>query len=137
MARRKTQTFSMSFLDVISCGLGAVVLFYMIISAQSGMTRIKENSELAAEASKLEQQMLEGYKHLVELRNALAVTDEEKVKAAGLSREVLEKLRLTQEELARYEYDTLARRESLERLKEDLKTLEEGTRRLKEAAPPP
>jgi len=136
MARRQTQTFSMSFLDVISCGFGAVVLFYTIISAQSGLFRIKASSDLAAESRKLEQEVLEGYKHLAELRNALAVTDEEKVKAAGLSREVLEKLRMTQEELARYEHDTLARRESLERLKADLKSLEEGTRRLKEAAPP-
>jgi len=137
MARRhRTQTFSMSFLDVISCGFGAVVLFYTIISAQSGLFRIKESSALAAEAHKLEYEVLEGYKHLAELRNALAETDEEKVKAAGLSRQVLEKIRLTQEELARYEHDTLARRESLERLKADLKSLEEGTRRLKEMAPP-
>lgn len=136
MSRRKTQTFSMSFLDVISCGFGAVVLFYTIISAQSELFRIKESADLAAEARKLEQEVLEGYKHLAEMRNALAETDDEKVKAAGLSREVLEKIRLTQEELARYEHDTLARRESLERLKADLKSLEEGTRRLREMAPP-
>ena len=136
MARRKTQTFSMSFLDVISCGFGAVVLFYTIISAQSGLNRIKSSSDLAAEARRLEEEVLEGYIHLAELRNALAESDEEKVRAAGLSREVLEKIRLTQEELARYQYDTLARRESLERLKADLKSLEEGTRRLKETAPP-
>ena len=49
---------------------------------------------------------------------------------------MLEKLRVTQEELSRYEHDTLARRESLERLKADLKQLEEGTRRLRETAPP-
>ncbi len=136
MARRKTQTFSLSFLDVISCGFGAVVLFYTIINAQSGLDRIKSSADLAAESHKLEQQVLEGYAHLAELRNALAETDDEKVKAAGLSREALEKIRLTQEELARYQHDTLARRESLERLKADLKSLEDGTRRLKEMAAP-
>jgi Mg-chelatase subunit ChlD len=135
MARRKTQTFSMSFLDVISCGFGAVVLFYTIISAQAGLYRIKENSELTAEAKKLEQEVLDGYKHLAELRNALESTEDRTVRAAGLSREILEKLRITQEELARYEHDTLARRESLERLKADLKQLEESTRRLRAAAP--
>ena len=30
----------MSFLDVMSCGLGAVVLLYTIISAQAGLARI-------------------------------------------------------------------------------------------------
>jgi hypothetical protein len=136
MARRQTLTFSMSFLDVISCGFGAVVLFYTIISAQAGLYRIKESSDLTAESRKLEQEVLDGYKHLAELRNALDSTEDRKVRAAGLSREMLEKLRMTEEELARYEHDTLARRESLERLKADLKSLEESTRRLKETAPP-
>ena len=136
MARRRTQTFSMSFLDVISCGFGAVVLFYTIISAQAGLYRIKESSDLSAESRRLEQEVLDGYKHLAELRNALSSTEDRTVRAAGLSREVLEKLKETEEELARYEYDTLARRASLERLKADLKSLEEGTRRLKAMAPP-
>jgi len=136
MARRQTVTFSMSFLDVISCGFGAVVLFYTIISAQAGLYRIKESADLTAEAKKLEQEVLDGYKHLAELRNALDSTEDRTVRAAGLSREMLEKLRVTQEELARYEHDTLARRESLERLKADLRQLEESTRRLKERAPP-
>jgi Mg-chelatase subunit ChlD len=135
MARRQTTTFSMSFLDVVSCGFGAVVLFYTIISAQAGLHRIKQNTELNAESRRLEQEVLDGYKHLAELRNALESTEDRKTRAAGLSKEMLEKLRMTQEELSRYEYDTLARRESLERLKADLKQLEEGTRRLREAAP--
>jgi Mg-chelatase subunit ChlD len=126
----------MSFLDVISCGFGAVVLFYTIISAQAGLYRIKETSDLTAESRRLEQEVLDGYKHLAELRNALDSTEDRKIRAAGLSREVLDKLRVTEEELSRYEHDTLARRESLERLKADLMQLEEGTRRLRETAPP-
>jgi hypothetical protein len=136
MARRRTTTFSMSFLDVISCGFGAVVLFYTIIAAQAGLYRIQENAELNAEAKRLEQEVLEGYKHLAELRLALDSTEERTARAAGVRQEVLDKLRMTQEELQRFEYDTLARRESLERLKADLKSLEESTRRLKRDAPP-
>ena len=136
MARRQTTTFSMSFLDVISCGFGAVVLFYTIISAQAGLYRIKETTDLSADAKRLEQEVLEGYKHLAELRNALDSTEDRKMRAVGLSREMQEKLKMTEEELARFEHDTLARRASLERLKADLKSLEESTRRLKEAAPP-
>jgi hypothetical protein len=136
MARRQTTTFSMSFLDVISCGFGAVVLFYTIISAQAGLYRIKENTELNAEAKRLEQEVLDGYKHLAELRTALDTTEDKKIRAAGLSAEMQDKLRATEEELARFEHDTLARREALERLKADLKSLEESTRRLKAAAPP-
>jgi hypothetical protein len=136
MARRQTTTFSMSFLDVISCGFGAVVLFYTIIAAQAGLNRIEENTDLSADARRLEQEVLDGYKQLAELRNALESTEDRTDRTAGLSREILEKLRVTEEELSRYQHDTLARRESLERLKADLKQLEEGTRRLRETAPP-
>ena len=136
MARRQTTTFSMSFLDVISCGFGAVVLFYTIISAQAGLYRMKENSELNADSRRLEQEVLDGYKHLAELRTALESTEDRKIRAAGLSLEMQEKLRATEEELSRFEHDTLARREALDRLKADLKSLEEGNRRLKAAAPP-
>lgn len=134
MARRTAEAWSMSFLDVMSCGLGAVVLLYTIISAQAGLARIKESQDLTAEANRLEQQVLDGYKHLAELRNALTTTDEDKVRAEGLARQVMEKITVTREQLSKYEYDTLARRESLERLKADLKSLEEDTRRLKAAA---
>lgn len=134
--RRQTETFGMSFLDCICCGFGAVILFYTIISAQSGLARIDESKELAAEANRLEQQVLEGYKYLAELRNTLARTDQEKVRASGRAREVLARIEKTREELSRYQYDTLARRESLERLKADLKSLEEENRRLKAAADP-
>ncbi len=134
MAKRQTQTFSMSFLDVISCGFGAVVLFYTIISAQSGLQKIKKSEDLAADARLIEQQVLDGYKHLAELRNTLQRTDQDKVRAAGLSREVLLKIQQTEEELSRYQFDTLARREALERLKADLKSLEEQNRRLQAQA---
>jgi von Willebrand factor type A domain len=135
MARRQTLTFSMSFLDVISCGFGAVVLFYTIISAQAGLFRIKESSELNAESRRLEQEVVDGYKHLAELRNALQSTEDRTLRAAGLSKDMMEKLRVTEEELSRYQHDTLARREAIERLKADLKQLEESTRRLRASAP--
>lgn len=130
MARRKSEVFSLSFLDVICCGFGAVVLFYTIISAQSGLEKIKETEDRSAEASLLERQVLEGYKNLADLRNTLAVTDSEKARAAKRAADALKKIEETQQELARFQYDTLARREALERLKADLKSLEEDTRRL-------
>ena len=51
MARRKTEVFSLSFLDVIACGFGAVVLFYTILSAQAGVHRQHRNEELQSEVN--------------------------------------------------------------------------------------
>jgi len=129
--RRNVEVFSLSFLDVITCGFGAVVLIYSVLSAQSGLHRIHENQELAAESRRLEERVLEGYKYLAELRNTLQRTEKQSIEAAGRARVVTERIAKTQEELAKYEFDTLARREALESLKADLKSLEEDTRRLK------
>jgi len=136
MARRKTEVFSLSFLDVIACGFGAIVLFYTIIAAQAGVQRQERNDDLQAEVDRLEEQVLEGYKGLVELRNSLESTDEA-VPAEGLAARIIEERERLEQQLAEAEKDTLSRREAIERLKQDLKSLEEGTRRLSAGTPSP
>ena len=136
MARRKTEVFSLSFLDVIACGFGAVVLFYTILSAQAGVQREKRNDDLQAEVDRLEEEVLEGYKNLVVLRNSLESTDEA-VPAEGLAARILEETEQLIQQLADAERDTLSKRETIERLKQDLKSLEEGTRRLSAGTPSP
>ena len=91
MARRKTEVFSLSFLDVIACGFGAVVLFYTILSAQAGAQRQQRNDDLQAEVDRLEEQVLDGYKDLVVLRNSLESTDEA-VPAEGLAARIIEEI---------------------------------------------
>jgi hypothetical protein len=129
--RRQLQIFTMSFLDAITCGFGAVVLLYMVMSAQSGVQRIRKNDEMAAEVNKLEEQVLIGYKNLVVLRNTLEKTDEDQARASGRTVMVLEQLQRMREETSRYAGDSLARREHVNKLKADVKSLEEGANRLK------
>ena len=136
MARRKTEVFSLSFLDVIACGFGAVVLFYTILSAQAGVQRQQRNDDLQAEVDRLEEEVLEGYKNLVVLRNSLESTDEA-VPAEGLAARILEETEQLKQQLADAEQDTLSKREAIERLKQDLRSLEEGTRRLSAGTPSP
>ncbi len=136
MARRKTEVFSLSFLDVIACGFGAVVLFYTILSAQAGVQRQHRNDDLQAEVNRLEDEVLEGYKDLVVLRNSLESTDEA-VPAEGLSARIVEETERLKQQLAEAEKDTLSKREAIERLKQDLKSLEEGNRRLSAGTPDP
>ena len=102
MPRKKTETFSMSFLDVISCGFGAVVLFYTIMASQAGMTRTNERMNLQANASRLDKEVIEGRAHLAELRNALESTEDKTVQASGLQRAALERIKLTTEEMSQY-----------------------------------
>jgi len=136
MARRKTEVFSLSFLDVIACGFGAIVLFYTILSAQAGMQREKRNDDLQAEVDRLEEEVLDGYKNLVVLRNSLDGTDEA-VPAEGLAERIVEEAERLRQQLAEAEQSTLSKRETIERLKQDLRSLEEGNRRLSAGTPDP
>ncbi len=136
MARRKTEVFSLSFLDVIACGFGAVVLFYTILSAQAGVQRQQRNDALQSEVDRLEEQVLAGYKNLVVLRNSLEGT-EQAVPAEGLAERILEETERIKLQLAESEHETLSRREAIEKLKQDLKSLDEGNRRLAAAAQEP
>jgi hypothetical protein len=136
MARRKTEVFSLSFLDVIACGFGAIVLFYTILSAQAGVQREKRNDDLQAEVDRLEEEVLEGYKNLVVLKNSLETTDEA-VPAEGLAARIIEETERLRQQLAEADQDTLSKREAIEKLKQDLKSLEEGTKRLSAGTPDP
>lgn len=129
MARRKTEVFSLSFLDVICCGLGAVVLFYTILSAQAGVQRQQRNDDIQAEVDLLEEQVLEGYENLVVLRNALDQTQEQ-TPASDAAARIIEETERLKQQLALADKETLSRREAIEQLKQDLKSLEEGRRRL-------
>ena len=58
--RRAGDVFSMSFLDCMSCGFGAVILFFMIINSHVNATTENQNAELMAETNRLEIEVLEG-----------------------------------------------------------------------------
>ena len=69
MRRREINLFSLSFLDAMTCGFGAVVLFYMVINASAGLRSGEMTADLRGEASRLEDEVLDGYNELVEVRN--------------------------------------------------------------------
>jgi hypothetical protein len=136
MARRRNfEIFSLSFLDVICCGFGAMILFFMILNANARGKTGHEAGELHGEVERLEVEVLEGYQKLVELRNAIREIDQENVLASGLSRRLIETFEEVQVELATYEKSTLAKREHVNKLKTDLKTLEDEVKRLSALAP--
>jgi von Willebrand factor type A domain len=130
MPRRKFDVFSMSFLDAICCGFGSVVLIFMLITAQGNSHVKKVTEDRRSEALLVEQQLLDEQKNLAELKNSLEVLDKAKVTAQGLSARVIAELDAARQELAESENETLARRERLEKLKADIASLEESTRRL-------
>ncbi len=135
MARRRVNVFSLAFLDAMTCGLGAVILLYMVINASVGLRTDRLSDGLAAEVDRLELEVFEGHKQLVELRNSKRQLTNRKITARGLSQRLIELLDEIRLELATFEDSTLSQTEHLNRLKTDLKSLEEEAKRLAASIP--
>ena len=79
MPRRKREfsPFSLSFLDVMSCGLGAVILVFMIINHATQVRATETHREVATEVSRLESEVLEKRRTVESMAAALEETREE------------------------------------------------------------
>ena len=128
--RRSFEVFSMSFLDCMSCGFGAVILLFMIINAQVRETTDPNPTEMMAETNKIEIEILEGRKNLVLAKNTMERLETEQVTAEGQIAQIIALIEQLRAELAKYDKDTLAEIESIEKLQSDIKTLEEEVKRL-------
>lgn len=126
MARRRSfNVISMSFLDAMTCGFGAVILFFMIISANIDIRHDEVLEDRSAEARRLELQVQVGRKNLAELREALATllisTAETQAARDQLDAEIED----TQAEIRRLLEDESAKEETIEQLKAELARLED------------
>jgi hypothetical protein len=110
------------------------VLFYTIISAQSGMLRMRSVEDLSSEVKKLEEQVLVGTKNLVVLRNTLEKTTSETASASERASKIVQELAQKRDMASVYSQETVAHRQRVEALLSDVKELEEGNRRLRAAA---
>jgi hypothetical protein len=131
--RRKITLFSLSFLDCICCGFGAVILLFVIVNARSAATRNQKIMDLSGEVRLLEFEVLKGQKNLVQVRNALDETVEELARTEGRSRRLLEQIRKIEQELATSDNTTVATVAHVNKLKADLKSLEEEVKRMEAA----
>ena len=120
----------MSFLDCMSCGFGAVILFFMIINSHVNATTDDDTTELMAETNRLEIEVLEGRKNLALLRNTKQKLETEKEDADSKIAQIIALIQELQAELDKYDNDTLAKIERVEKLQSDIKSLEEEVRRL-------
>ena len=125
MARRRFHVFSMSFLDIISCGFGAVVLFFVIINAQVRLRADVQRIDLLSESTLLEQEVLEGRKDLLQLRGERDTLEDRRAAAIEELRKLRERLAALLAELAEYERLGTQSEESMEKLRADVDRLKE------------
>jgi len=130
MSRRKVSPFSLSFLDIMFCGFGAVVLLVLVLNHDTVKSRKEVFTDLRAEAVRLEKEVLIGEEDLVEARNSLNATEAEIVLMQGQSARVIDTTRELEIEIARMSQDTLASREHVNQLTTDLQSLDKVQKRL-------
>jgi uncharacterized protein (DUF342 family) len=109
------EVFSMSFLDCMSCGFGAVILFFMIINSQVVHEAETPPERAQAETIKLEYEILEQRKNLVLARNTMERLEDEKVRARDRIAQIVALLEKLKEELEKHDNTTLAKIERVEK----------------------
>jgi hypothetical protein len=130
MKRRPLTPFSLSFLDIMCCGFGAVVLLVLILNNDTVRARERTFTDLRAEAVRLEQEVLVGKKGLVAARNSTETTDEALAATQGKTEQVIGMIRRLKIEIASLDRETLASREHVKRLTTDLQSLDVDHKRL-------
>jgi len=130
MKRRPVSPFSISFLDIMFCGFGAVVLLVLILNTDTVRARNETFSDLSSEVIQLEQEVLIGQDALVLARNTMQATERQQVTMRGESERIIETIRALEIQIAKLENETLASRAHINDLSSDLKTLDTGKKRL-------
>lgn len=129
-AKRRFTVFSLSFLDVMSCGFGAVVLIFLVINHRIDTETPDVDREALAESRKLDYLIEIGQKDLVDLQERVEDTRQ---RVADARRQLLAKLfdrDRRKDDVEELEARTIAAQESIEELKTDVETRERDVRRL-------
>jgi polyhydroxyalkanoate synthesis regulator phasin len=132
--RSSPATFNLSFLDIMFCGFGAVVLLVLIINSNMVRTRKQHHLDLRAEVVRLELEARAGRENLDRLRSSLAEKERTIEAAAGRTSEVIALVRGLEEEIAGRRQQASASREDIQVLRTQLQSLESEVRRLSSEA---
>jgi len=98
--RRNVNVFSMSFLDAICCGFGAIVLLFMIINANIDRRSDLELAQIAAEVDRMELKVIAGRKDLVQRKESLAKLLQDFATLRGMRQQLVSEIEQTQQEAA-------------------------------------
>ena len=128
--RRLLTPFSLSFLDIMSCGFGSVVLLFLIIkhNVDTNIPIPVDTRDQTSEVMLLEEEILDGKRNLAKTRNTISDIDEQLVVAQGMARRIMDKIEETRS-LAEQLSETTDTVE-LDRLKLNIKELEDRKQQL-------
>ena len=132
--RRDTGSFNLAFLDCMCCGFGAVVLFFMIISAHATERKDMLRRDLVARAETLEKSIDFEEKRRLDIENARSQTQESETVADQQGEKLVRSVAELSTSLTELRNETLAREAHINALKTDLQSLETDSQRLEAAS---
>ena len=94
---RKSESFNLAFLDIMACGLGAVVLVFMLVKHNVSKSTV-ETDLLAGDIQRLDLQQEVLQESLEQLKN-ISQSEAEKIARLRAKRALLEQM-LSQKELS-------------------------------------
>ncbi|HTQ99748.1 MAG TPA: VWA domain-containing protein [Candidatus Acidoferrum sp.] len=130
--RRSIDPITMSFLDVISCGFGAVILLFMIMKHNVDVGPPPVTEGLVGEVSLLDEEVKNGKENLVRARNTLNDVDNQLATAKGLASRIQDQLDPLKAELATRELDTTNKSDTVLKLKTEINSLQSQLEKLKD-----
>ncbi|MGB1402510.1 MAG: VWA domain-containing protein [Porticoccaceae bacterium] len=122
--KRRNIAFSLSFLDIMACGFGAVTLLFLILR-HNAVEIIIPDSQLAAEVDLLQMDIRQAEEDRTQLLNSLEKIQLELVEAQGLSERVIT-------ELQEQEKSIQADPNDLDKLRRQVEQLEQETAQMEE-----
>lgn len=123
--KRRPTAFSLSFLDIMACGFGAVTLLFLILRHNVNQLEIPQ-TPLSAEVDLLEVDIRQAEQQKVELLNSLEALQKQLVEAQGLSKRVITELEEAEQGIQQDPKDEIAKlRRQVEELEEETAKMEE------------
>ncbi len=122
--RRAINQFSLSFLDVMACGFGAVILIFIVINHSSEASSQEFNIQLLAEIMRIEEQVKNETKNLVSLKDTVSEKEDEIITTEELLSRLIARINRLEAELAQLTQAGASQKDTIESLKSELKKLE-------------
>jgi hypothetical protein len=132
---RELNVFSMSFLDAITAGFGAVVLLFMLVSQNALLDSRTVVDDLEAEARRWELRVLTGQRNLVQLKEQLESQLQQWTALLAMRDNLTEEIEETEQRLATLTEDSAARQAAIERLRAELAQLSQQSQELASVEP--
>ena len=132
---RELNVFSMSFLDAITAGFGAVVLLFMLVSQNALLESRTVVDDLEAEARRWELRVLTGQRNLVQLKEQLESQLQQWTALLSMRENLTSEIQDTEQRLATLTEDSEARQAAIERLRAELAQLSQQSQEMAAAKP--